>query len=120
MQLPSTSRTRPVTPRSELLFSIDIGARSGALLVRVAGELDLAGGRRLQDALEPFLGRGPGLVELDLQAISFADSSGAMSLVDLANRIRQSGGRLEIRRCSKAVVRLFDMLIPSAVSLPIS
>lgn len=106
--------------RSELLLSIDIDAVSARLSVGAVGELDLAGGRRLREAIEPFLGEVPVHVKLDLGAVSFADSSGAMSVVDLAGRVRRSGGTLDITRCSNAVVRIFDILMPPAPRLSAS
>ena len=102
------------------MFSIEIDASTARLSVRAAGELDLAGGRRLRDAIEPFLAGAPAVVALDLRGISFADSSGATALVELAGRIRRSGGALEVARSSRAVTRIFDILAATANSLPAS
>ena len=120
MHTPITRHDQPPTPRSDLLLSIEIDAMSATVSVRVAGELDFAGGRRLTEATAPFLDGAPAVVGLDLAAISFADSSGAMALVELSGRIRRSGGTLEVVRSSRAIVRIFDILAATAMFQPAS
>jgi len=72
----------------------------------VAGELDLATSSQLREALEDALGAGSTLVELDLSAVSFIDSSGLHVLAWAHTKARRAGGRLALERPSRSVSRL--------------
>ena len=72
--------------------------------VRLEGEIDLAARAELDDALQTVLGvDGVGEVALDLQAVTFADSSAVAWLLTADRRIRSRGGQMTIVACSATV-----------------
>lgn len=72
--------------------------------IRLEGEIDLAARPALDDALQTVLGvDGVGEVALDLQAVTFADSSAVAWLLAADRRIRTSGRRMTIVACSATV-----------------
>ena len=72
--------------------------------IRLEGEIDLAARPALDDALQTVLGvDGVGEVALDLQAVTFADSSAVAWLLAADRRIRTGGGRMTIVACSATV-----------------
>jgi anti-sigma B factor antagonist len=72
--------------------------------IRLEGEIDLAARPALDDALQSALGvDGAGHVALDLQAVTFADSTAIAWLVTADRRIRSRGGHMTIVACSDPV-----------------
>jgi anti-anti-sigma factor len=72
--------------------------------IRFEGEIDLAARPALDDALQTVLGvGGVGEVALDLQAVTFADSSAVAWLLTADRRIRTRGGQMTIVACSDTV-----------------
>jgi anti-anti-sigma factor len=70
-------------PRARLDVAQDGGG--GRLLVRLAGELDLAGLEDVQPALDRLLARPPQRVVVDVAELEFLDSSGIAVLIRIAN-----------------------------------
>jgi len=71
-------------------WSATVSVRSDRTTLTVAGELDLACAARLDHALRR-LDHSPGTVEIDLRAVSFADSHGMKPILDAARRRRDAG-----------------------------
>ncbi len=72
--------------------------------IRLEGEIDLAARPALDQALRTILSPdGVGEVALDLDAVTFADSSAVAWLLSADRRIRAAGGRLTIVACSPVV-----------------
>lgn len=83
-----------------------------ALILRLEGELDLAGAPRLTAAVEawpasPAAGRP---LVLDLSGVSFMDSTGVRVLVDAARTARQDEQALALLNPSPAVTRVLDLV----------
>src|SRR4051812_36734867 len=76
-------------------FTADVHAEGDVVKLRLGGELDLAAARRFRAALYACV--GPGLVvELDLSALEFLDSSGLQLLVSAAKSAKADGWTLRI------------------------
>jgi anti-sigma B factor antagonist len=74
---------------------------SGALLVGLGGELDLASLPEVAPALDVLLARDRQPVHLDLSGLRFLDSSGVTVLIRLANHfspVTASGATPAVRR----------------------
>ena len=72
--------------------------------IRLEGEIDLTARAELDDALQTVLGVGGiGEVALDLEAVTFADSSAVAWLLTADRRIRTCGGQMTIVACSATV-----------------
>jgi anti-anti-sigma factor len=72
--------------------------------IRLEGEIDLAARPALDDALQTVLSvDGVSDVTLDLDAVTFADSSAVAWLLTADRRIRGRGGQLKIVACSPTV-----------------
>jgi anti-sigma B factor antagonist len=83
---------------------------SDARTVTVTGEIDFATAPQLKRALAAVLdAKGPDAV-VDLSAVSFVDASGIGVLVGAANLAHSGGGRLILRRPSRAVRLVLDHL----------
>jgi anti-anti-sigma factor len=77
--------------------------------VRLAGELDLATVPRLDDELKAVEDAGPEVVLVDLQGLSFMDSSGLRALLAADARAREAGRRLVLVRGDERVQRVLSI-----------
>jgi anti-anti-sigma factor len=75
---------------SEGLFRVVTRHEDGGVVVALSGELDLAGERELEAALEAAHASGEPLT-IDHSGLNFIDSSGLRVLVKLHNRATTSG-----------------------------
>jgi anti-sigma B factor antagonist len=96
----------PPPPR----WSAAVSVRSGRTTLTLGGELDLACAVRLDRALRR-LDKVPGRVEVDLGAVTFADSHGVRPLLDASRRRRDGGVRaLRLASVSPAVRWVLDLV----------
>ncbi|MEU6394839.1 STAS domain-containing protein [Streptomyces sp. NPDC046939] len=93
----------PTGPPGLQVQVVDAGA---SVLVRVGGELDIGTAPRLQSVLAPLAGRR---CELDLQHLTFIDSSGVNLLTLHHRHTTQAGGHLRLVAASPAVRRILDI-----------
>ena len=68
---------------------LPVHADDGAVVVRPAGELDLAAAPSLRAALEGALARAEGTVRVDLGAVTFVDSTALAILVEVWRRAKE-------------------------------
>lgn len=85
-----------------LHVSVDQSADGGAM-IRVAGELDMAGAPLLDDALDMVRAWRPWQVRLDLSGVTFCDCAGLNALIAGEQSL---GGRLSVVDVSAPVRRL--------------
>lgn len=90
-------------------FAVHVAKDRERALVRLIGELDLAVAPQAEQAiLQAEQGR-PDLLELDLSTLSFMDSTGLRLMLTTRQRALESGRRLQLRRGSAAVQRVFEV-----------
>jgi anti-sigma B factor antagonist len=88
----------------EAAFGCAVAHGAEGCEIRIEGDIDLAVRPALDDALQTALGvDGTGDVALDLQAVTFADSSAVAWLLSAERRIRGRGGQMTIVACSPPV-----------------
>lgn len=74
----------------------------------VSGDLDLSGEQELLEHAARLLGGGE-VVDVDLSAVSFIDSSGLGALVRARHLAVDAGRRLRLTAASPQVVRLLEL-----------
>jgi anti-sigma B factor antagonist len=78
--------------------------RDGAVIVSLAGELDLYNAEEVRKALLDTLADGPEVLVVDLEAVTFIDSTALGVLIEARSRMEDRGGfrlaapGLEVRR----------------------
>ncbi len=87
-------------------MALGITEVDGRLLVM--GDLDVAGGARLDRALLDIDDAGR-VVHLDLSGVTFVDSTGLRSLLAASRRAQVDGRRLRLVNPSQVVRRLLDI-----------
>lgn len=82
---------------------------NGYAVIAVEGELDLASAPDLATIGDQVLAGGAANVIIDASELAFCDSSGLRVLVQLANDLRPSGGRLVIAAAQPIVLRVLEI-----------
>ena len=104
-------------------FEVDTEQRSGELVVRLSGELDLAAFDAVNELLTSAQSDGYRGVRIDLRALEFIDSTGIRLLLMAHQRAEQRGDEFCIIRGSEHIQRVFaltdlDGRLPSATTRP--
>lgn len=68
----------------------------GVTVVAPTGRLDVAGAPALKDAMSPLTGDGPVKVVIDMEGVSFVDSTGLGSVIAALKQIRGRQGELRL------------------------
>ena len=100
-----TPRTR-VGGLDEALFSYDVAADGGGVVVTLRGELDLASAPDLQRQLQALLDRPVERLTLDLAGLTFLDSSGLGALYRTRQAAAQDGVPLRLQAVPDHVVQV--------------
>lgn len=89
---------------------IDLSSRKDTLVVRVHGELDMVMADKFRHEVDREMDRRPvrNLV-LNLQGVSFIDSSGVGAIIGRYKRIAREGGRVIITEVKPQVKRILEM-----------
>ncbi len=95
----------------EIPNELEIAAREQGttIVIEVAGEWDLAGAPAVRHAIDRALTHPAERVVLDLSRLTFMDSSGLHTTIELAHRLAAQDIGLVIVPGSPAVQRLFDL-----------
>jgi anti-anti-sigma factor len=90
-------------------FQVTVEERGGRVHVILTGELDISTAQRLEDDLRRVEAERPELVVLDLQQLTFMDSTGLRLLITADIRARQEGRRLVIVQGNEMVQRVMRL-----------
>lgn len=71
-------------------------AENGVTVVAPTGRLDVAGAPALKDAINEVVKNGPPRVVIDMEGVSFVDSTGLGSVISALKQIRGSQGELRL------------------------
>jgi anti-sigma B factor antagonist len=88
---------------------IDVSREGERAVLRLDGELDLAGVPLLEDAAEQAALDDPTTLVLDLRGLEFIDSTGLRAILSLEERCAERGQTFALVRGSEQVQRLMRM-----------
>lgn len=80
--------------------------QSGVTILQVAGEINISSSPDLKKAFEKNTGKR---VVVDLEKVSYIDSSGLATLVEMLKKIKNQGGSLGLAGMSDKVKSLFEI-----------
>ncbi|MFZ5647765.1 MAG: STAS domain-containing protein [Bacillota bacterium] len=92
-------------------MDIQIEINGGAMVVRLSGEIDLAVADTLRNSLESELDNNPQAknIVLNLDRVSYIDSSGLGVMLGRYRRISRHGGRMFIVGAAPQVRKVLDL-----------
>jgi anti-anti-sigma factor len=91
------------------LLDIGVACSDGIAVISVAGELDVSNHQRLRRCLSEVADAGLNEIILDVEHLTFMDSTGLSVLVACHNRMEGDGGTFSILAPTHIVKRLFDV-----------
>ena len=93
------------------VLSVRFSRHDQTVVVHLAGELDVATGPVLQNALAGVIeDQGNLAVQLDLGGMAFIDSTGLSILADALRRLREKGGDLSLANIRPETLKVFDIV----------
>ena len=90
-------------------FKMDTEERSGELVVRLSGDLDLAALEAVDTALAQAQMAGHRSVQVDLRGLEFIDSTGIRLLLMAHERAENKGDQFCVIRGSERIQRIFAL-----------
>ena len=90
-------------------FDVTIEQRGGAVHLILTGELDISTAQRLEDDLRRIEAEKPQLIVLDLQELTFMDSTGLRLLITADTRAREGQRKLVIVQGNEMVQRVMRL-----------
>jgi anti-sigma B factor antagonist len=93
----------------DLPFSFELLDAEGPMVVKLSGELDLAAAPELREALAQLSGEDRDVL-VNLESVTFIDSTGISVLVVACKRIRSEGGTFSLVGVSDGVRRVLEMM----------
>lgn len=90
-------------------MTVQMDDLDGWVVARVQGEVDVATAPRLREQLVAKVAEGRTRVVLDLDGVSFLDSTGLGVIVGLLKRTRSLGGDLRLSCTRPSLLRVFEM-----------
>jgi anti-sigma B factor antagonist len=103
-RLPPTKRRDPTE-----VLEIAVSETGGVRLLRLTGELDMAGVDQLEWLLTPHQTPEGATFVIDMRGLSFIDSSGLRALIMADERVRDEGGRFIVVRGPDRVNEILEM-----------
>jgi anti-anti-sigma factor len=91
------------------VLEIAVSESGGVRLLRLTGELDMAGVDRFERVLAADQAPEVGTFVLDMRGLTFIDSSGLRALIMADERVRAEGGRLVVVRGPDRVNEVLEM-----------
>jgi anti-sigma B factor antagonist len=91
------------------LLEIDVSERGGMRLLRLTGELDMAGVDRFERLVTADHPSEAGMFVIDLRGLTFIDSSGLRALIMADQQVRAEGGRFVVVRGPQRVNEVLEM-----------
>jgi anti-anti-sigma factor len=82
----------------------------GGILLTVTGDLDAHHVQSMETRMEEVAASKPGKVVLDLSALSYISSSGALCLLTNSRAMQEEGTRIILVKPPGAIYEIFDLL----------
>lgn len=93
-----------------MALSITFAHGQDALLIKVAGEVDVSNASELRDAIDAKLPEVAGELVVDISDVPYIDSTGIGVLVGAAHRASDAGASLVVARPQRNVARVLGLL----------
>jgi len=83
--------------------------QDGVLISRIEGEININSSPELRKAFDDYIRRKTKKIVVDFSQVTYVDSSGLATLVELFQRLKKIGGKLRICSLSEKVRNVFEI-----------
>ncbi len=101
---------------------LQVGAEvseGGVTVVNVAGEVDVYSAPQVANAVEEALSCPVKKIVVEMSGVSFIDTCGIESLIQLCRQARRRGVAFAIRQPSEAIIRMKQLMNVDGLLLPV-
>lgn len=106
---PDPAASTRIASRGEKGFVVQCVRTGGRVKMLLGGELDAYSSRLLDGRMRHCEAEGCSEITLDLDAVTFVDSSGLRTLIEAAKRARTGNWRMHVVNARDTVRKIFDM-----------
>lgn len=90
-------------------MAVKVDARSGLVVCQVDGEIDINSSPDIKKVFDKLISKKTPKMVINLSKVSYVDSSGLATLVEILKNMRTYGGRMRITNLSSKVRSLFEI-----------
>ena len=90
-------------------MSVKIEAKSGLTVCYVEGEIDINTSPGIKKQFDKLIGSKTPKIIVNLTKVTYVDSSGLATLVEILKNMRSYGGRLRLSNMSPKIKSLFEI-----------
>jgi anti-sigma B factor antagonist len=90
-------------------MSVKTETKNGLMICRVEGEIDINTSPDIKKAFEKIVTKKEPKVVVNLSKVTYVDSSGLATLVEILKNMRSYGGRLKLTNLSPKIRSLFEI-----------
>ena len=90
-------------------MSVKIEAKNGLTVCCVEGEIDINTSPNVKKSFDKLIGAKTPKIVINLSKVTYVDSSGLATLVEILKNMRSYGGRLRLTNLSSKVKSLFEI-----------
>jgi anti-sigma B factor antagonist len=83
--------------------------RNDAMICFVEGEININNSPELRKAFDGLITKGEKKVIVDFSAVSYIDSSGLATLIEMFQRLKQKGGKLRFTNMDQKIRNVFEI-----------
>ncbi|MCF7916645.1 MAG: STAS domain-containing protein [Candidatus Omnitrophica bacterium] len=83
--------------------------KENIIIASVSGEINIDTSPELRKAFDQYIGQGIKKVIIDCQNLTYIDSSGLATLIELLQRLKKEGGELKICNLADKVKSVFEV-----------
>jgi len=90
-------------------MAVKVDTKSGLVVCRIDGEIDINSSPDIKKAFDKLISKKTPKIVINLSRVSYVDSSGLATLVEILKNMRTYGGRMRITNLSSKVRSLFEI-----------
>lgn len=88
---------------------IRIESKNGLVVCRIEGEIDINSSPDIKKALDKLISKKEPKLVISFSKVTYVDSSGLATLVELLKNMRTYGGRMRLANLSPKIKSLFEI-----------
>jgi len=90
-------------------MAVKTESKGGLMICRVEGEIDINTAPEIKKAFEKIIVKKDPKVVINLSKVTYVDSSGLATLVEILKNMRSYGGKLKLTNLSPKIKSLFEI-----------
>ena len=90
-------------------MSVKLESKNGLMVCNIRGEIDINSSPSIKKAFDNLISKKTPKVVINLSQVTYVDSSGLATLVEILKNMRPYGGRMRLTNLSSKIKSLFEI-----------